>query len=786
MIQLRVGGPNQFGVFVYDTYLDLYDEDLPKLNLSIEDIRTTDTTTTFSRQFRLPNTSNNAQFFTTLFNVNGRDFDITAKQPAILAIDGTDYKIGEIRLQNIYINAVDSTTEYEVIFLGDVRNFATSLGESVLCQLDFSEFSHLATLANVTASWDAYPETPSTQDEGLFSGSIVYPLVDFGNDYDDDNDLASGETRIQNGGSETNFTQGTLSANLDAARLRPCIKAKDVFDKIFSNAGFTYTSQFLDSNLFRHLYVGAWGDEAQTSLEALTIATPTETYEWDDTAEFTIPWDNQLVGTGWDVANDRYVIPSDASYDLQLQLSINTNWVVESGVETNGSVDYVVRIKKISSGVTTTLSTLTTTVNSVSDIPNTTSLISPFINNVALLANDYIFATIEVQNPDSWNESYFNYWNTRFSITTDVAANPGVALSCNFKQIDFIKAIITKFRLVLAPSKSDPTNFIIEPWAEYVATGDLFNWTEKLDESKDFVIKPVFYTQANRIEFTDEKGDDYLNVINQEDLGEVYGRLLFDANNELLKGERKIETKFTPLPSTQIERAVEANNGMDNTIIPQIVDHEVAVNSSNDTIIKFNPVKPGVRLFWYDGMKHTGTTSARDNNWYLKADAIGGGTDAQAFTKFPMISQFNEWGDRDDSWTGIDTLTQDLNWQREVGWIKFGLQNPLIGGSVYDYYWASYINTLYDKWSRRVTAYFILDSNDLLDFSFDDVIFVKDAYYYVERIYDVIIGEKSSVKVDLIKLNDYFPDTSGFIPPGEMWEDIVTNWESVTDNWEDV
>ena len=64
--------------------------------------------------------------------------------------------------------------------------------------------------------------------------------------------------------------------------------------------------------------------------------------------------------------------------------------------------------------------------------------------------------------------------------------------------------------------------------------------------------------------------------------------------------------------------------------------------------------------FWWDGMKHTGTTSARDRTWYLTD-----GTTTISRTKFPMISQFNEWGDRDDSWQGVDTQTKDLNWQRE-------------------------------------------------------------------------------------------------------------------------
>ena len=59
-------------------------------------------------------------------------------------------------------------------------------------------------------------------------------------------------------------------------------------------------------------------------------------------------------------------------------------------------------------------------------------------------------------------------------------------------------------------------------------------------------------------------------------------------------------------------------------------------------------------------------------------------------------------------------------------------------------------------------------------------------FYYVEKIYDVIVGEQSSVKVDLIKLNNYYPDITNFIPVGTPWGEITEFWEGITDNWEDV
>ena len=42
--------------------------------------------------------------------------------------------------------------------------------------------------------------------------------------------------------------------------------------------------------------------------------------------------------------------------------------------------------------------------------------------------------------------------------------------------------------------------FIIEPWNDYIMSGDLHDWSHKLVQEKDMVIEPVFFSQSDRIE----------------------------------------------------------------------------------------------------------------------------------------------------------------------------------------------------------------------------------------------------------------------------------------------
>lgn len=772
MIQIEIEG----------VFLDLYDLDPPKITLSIEDILTTQTTTPYTKEFRVPATNHNSELFKTLFEVNGYDFDVSQERKASILYNGQEFQRGEIRINNIYKNHRTGKFDYGIIFIGAIRDFANSLGDDPLCNIDFSEFGHELTIANIVDSWDAYPETSSALNEGLFSGSVLYPLVDFGNTYDSNIDPEQGV--IQNGG-----TYGfTSSANaLDVNYFRPCIKAKDIVDKIFNKAGYTYTSNFLTSSRFRHLYVGAWGDDNSFVLNPSFYAfanNPQYIDASDSGTEIVFNIDEASNNdSDWDFINNYYVVPQTGVYDIYSNLVFVNTWIdpQDPGVK---SVEWTARMY-INGNPTPIATTITTHESSGTGSANDIGLVNISVSNYSFTAGDEIYITIEASNSNDWQNSeilpsYGINFTSKFSVRYEPSFNPGTSLSCDYSQIQFIKDLITKFRLVMVPDKYDPTNLIIEPWKDYIGTGDIYDWTDKLDLSKDIVLKPLFVEQKQKIDFIDKEGKDFLNEQNKIAFDEVYGTLKIRPNNNLLEGERKIETQLTPVAVKQIDGAAEATAGMDNTIIPHIYRPEVEQDSSGTAKLKKSPVIPGVRLFWYDGLKHTGTLATRDDAWYL----TDGGTTTN-YTKFPMISQFNEWGDRDDSWQGLDTQTWDLCWQRENTFIEFDLANPNLGLSVYDEYWSGYISLIYNRYSRRFTGYFTLSAEDLNNFKFDDVIFVKDTYFYVDKIYDAVIGQNEPIKVDLIKLINYTPPQGGYIPPGIIWNNESGEWNLTTYVWND-
>ena len=70
--------------------------------------------------------------------------------------------------------------------------------------------------------------------------------------------------------------------------------------------------------------------------------------------------------------------------------------------------------------------------------------------------------------------------------------------------------------------------------------------------------------------------------------------------------------------------------------------------------------------------------------------------------------------------------------------------------SLYNVYWAKYIDELYHKDTRIVEVKIILNARDLSEFNFNDVILIKNKRYRVKQI-DYRAGDISKVQLITIK-----------------------------------
>ena len=723
MIQLKVyENSNKTGG---QSFLDLYETSPIKLNLSIEDITTAEARSVFSRTFRVPGTRTNQQYFKHAFLINGVDFDVTQKKPAEILVDGAEFRQGHIRLQKIFINHDEDKIDYEVLFLGETRDFSSGIGDAAMCNLQMPDLQHTQSYQNIETSWQAYPESTSLT-AGLADGNVIYPMIDFGNTYDTDGDPQEPKIGIGSAGSNQDYFNHS-SNPLGVDRMRPMIRARRLVGQIFDDAGYTFTSTFLDSALFKQIYVSAFGNEATVSINVNETSINTGEVYGDQT-------ENQV-----DDLLEADTVVSDLGGNFTLQDSQNgTSYEAPTaGVYTvraealcfarrelsQGFADVAVRLQICNASQSTIYA-------SGSYVTNGTATVQA---NITLAQGDKIYITAD---PDV-SEDQSQITNFNFQVLAAPGdVNPASMLDCEYKQIDFIKDILTTFRLVMAPDPTDPKNFIIEPFVNYITQGQLHNWSDKLVEEKDFIIEPLFYTQSDLIKFLHESDGDVINLYHEKAYKQVFGYLEFDSGNELLKGTREIKTEWAPTPMTQIDFQGQSHFSPD-WIIPKL---HTAETDQGET--QHQPIKPKTRFLFYNGLQDCGPKT--EDRWYLE------GSPNNPHTDYPQVSYYEDWPPSTDSVV--------LNWNTDVAY--WGSQSPynnVSDNDLYRIYWSSYINSLYSSGARRVTAYFILNNVDLQDFSFDDIIFVNGTYYRPEKIIDAEIGAKGPVKVQLIKLLNYGP-----------------------------
>ena len=714
MVQLRVYTDSTRAT---QQYIDLYETEPIKLNLSIEDITNAEASSVFSRTFRVPATGNNNKFFKHAFLIEGVDYDVTIKKPAEVLVDGAEFRVGHIRLQKIYNNKESDRIDYEIVFLGETKDFSSQIGDAPICQLNIPSINHVVNRTNVIESWNAYPQSASAT-AGLVNGDVLYPLIDHGNVYP----INNSNPRISFEGSHT-FHNNPLPMD----RMKPMIRAKAIWDQIFEDAGYSYTSEFIDPasgdpNIFTQLYVSAFGNEA-SPINDLGASTGTfEAYSndvqrGDDNLYFpnvvTNPSGNFNVGNPQ--AGSTYTASDPGLHQVEVFVDL---YYGEDDREDRNAIDAEIQLWN-------TRFPLQPIAVSAPGYGTSLSL----SHNANLQTGDVLTVVVAPADPND-EFDYSEVDSPRWSITQAPGqSQPTFNMDCEYKQIDFVKDILTTFRLVMSPDPKDATNFIIEPWVDYITGGDLYDWSHKLVEDKDQIIEPLFFTQSDQIQFSHKEGGDWLNKYHKDAYGNSYGYLEFDSGNELLVGSRKIQTNWAPTPMTQIE-------GVDNTspfVIPQIHAHV-----EKDGATEHLPIKPKTRFLFYTGLHDVG---ANQNTWELG--------NSMHLDEFPLVAY-------SDTWPLVSGSTI-LNWRNDVGYWGSNVDGypPQSGQSLYNLYWGPYINSLYSKFARRMTAYFVLNNVDLQQFSFDDVIFVNGSYYRVEKIIDAQIGERMPTKVQLIKLLNY-------------------------------
>ena len=174
--------------------------------------------TDYSKTITIPENRIVNQIFEHAFNVNVefQTFDPNLKTSYQIIQDGITAIDGYCQLRSI--TNVDGLINYNIQATGKIGNLFEGIKDKYLQDLDLTALDHLWSKANIEASWTA-----------PIGSGYVYPMIDIGG--------------------RTNYTFWALND------FKPAIYLKQYLDAIFSEAGYEYASNFLNSDRFKSLII---------------------------------------------------------------------------------------------------------------------------------------------------------------------------------------------------------------------------------------------------------------------------------------------------------------------------------------------------------------------------------------------------------------------------------------------------------------------------------------------------------------------------------------------------
>lgn len=674
----------------------------------------------FNKSIDLPATEANVSYFGQYWNVNEVDtFDTKTKKRAILEYDTVKVLDGFIQLVEVRVEN-GFAAEFNVRIFSDEGGLFKATENKLLKDLDLSDFDHEVSLANVVSGFTGYA-TPGGE-------TIYYGLQDYG-------------TQI------TTSIWGATPNRLYHFELKPYLKLKTILDMIMTNAGYTYESTFLDGSYFNSLYLlahsggttinidtagyhafkaGVVSDIALPSTSNTTIEIP---FEDETSFDFEDPNDVHdfdigptSIASGFQPIYATQIF-SLATIKLRVSLTIeNTSGVAVQynyqlrkydGV-TDAAASSVANTGSIAAGATQTITQdYTSQVTGIdADAQHfyiaISSTLLNFSSGVNLLAdaNTFFECYDEPAPPVSVLPSAF---------TLDFQASLNAPQE--MKQVDVLKFIDSRFNCVFVKDKLKANHFIIEPYTDYITAGAEKDWSQKIDLSKTYTVKPLSNDEKKDVVFTTKEGGDILNKLVKDNTGRIYGRQRFiNDTNQFATGTKKIESPDTVSPLNAISGT--------QIMIPRLYTDDLS------------PVEGAFRVF----VKGGEYSSEYDGSGFFLRDQ-----DDTASSEIDTYTHFGHYN------TPIPEATDtDLNFGQEVPFHTYVAQPT---DTAYERYWRTYLDQLYGEEARILTAFFNLTLYDIEQFDWSDKIYVLNAWWTVNKIEGFDPLDDKPTKVELIRFS---------------------------------
>lgn len=702
--------------------LQLSDSSPIKMNLSVAELNPFSPSSFYSQTFRVPAVGPNIQFFQDAYSVNGATFDPSVSSEAWILNEGFLFSVGNLNLQNVFYNEQFGITEYEVYFLGDTSDLSSTIGEGGMNTIDTSELNHDFTYAAVAGSWAAAPGTTG----GIFDGNVLYPLCEWGYTYSATGAFAS---RPDQSTLSHQYVKSFTSVSnpLALQQFKPAVKVKWLLDQIFTDAGYTYESEFLESEYFDSLYMLSDSDASPIStLPVGEFRATLSRVEPNPGETIILPFSVQVSdpGNAYDPTTFTWTCPADGTYSI----SSNGN-ITLIGFPASPQGVFIPRM--FVNGVFFAGTQVYVT------NPSQPSLIFPWAVGVTAFFSKDDKVQIRMDVPSYSNPNAY-ILGASFQCTSSPADLLNVRSflpdETILKKIDFIKGITRMFNLVLEPTKTQQKRLIIEPWVNWITLGAVRDYTKYWDGSSDMQSSAVFLDQSRVIKWVSGQDEDSPNKQYQEQFKTDYNYRQFDSGIKLLKGDNAIEIPFAPTPLQSIPAS---STQYPDWVFPTLARIQPGDAESN-VAGKLEPMVPVPRIVHYNGLQPNPIP------WYLVQTLVG--TTGASQNQYPLVSPYSSWPPDEFETINLNFQSKDALWSPNSSYVGLTTQD------LYTNYYKEFIEWLYDPYNRKVNLTLRLDPRDVQELKFNDRIWIKDTWYFVNSITDYPVGDIAKVKVELVKV----------------------------------
>lgn len=673
--------------------LDTFGNENINLTLQVDDVRDIESkNASYSKDFNLPATKRNNKFFEHYYNVDRykTNFNVYKNVKAFLYSDDVLVLEGFLRL----LNVVDKDTEvtYNVVMFNDVANIIETLADATINDLDFTDIDHELTPLNIILSWAGLTALSA----GGTTDKVFYPLINDGQIYVDAENLY-------------------MRSYQDNYILN--ISLKYVIDKIFDYAGFSYDSGFFETDYFKDIFF--------------------DIGRHDNSSDFTDSTITATVGSGTDSVG----VNNGTNIGSSLDSATVIDFVNESG-DTDGNFNHDTSVFTAPYDCYLNIE-YTVKIYNENDFQygilrlyaNDENLGQHFINEAVALGNPTVetktfTGSVFVANGDTvtlqWVAPLAELMvaNADASLTLnilDVSTSSKIkANRGDIKLADILKDVVTAFNLTL---ESKQNNLLkIEPYYNFT-TNNVLDWTKKIN-ANEFVIEPIEIPK--RIEFKHaEDSDDYYHERYKNAHNTEYGSqvLEFDVDSDEVN---TIELSVFAAPFTkQLD-----NSNINLQHIATDNGEELEAFDNAPRLIFKNPLGYDIDLVVQDD---TGEIFGAGYQFINNGTQYFGSADNNP--PLPQVAS-NSYS------------------------LLFGFTNPIytptLGNiptrTLYNFFWSDYIDEKFNVTDGLILkAEFNLKPTDIYNFSFGDLVKVKDQHYRVNKI-EYNTDRNNLAKVELLRI----------------------------------